>query len=510
VTEPAATFSLVGVAKRFPGVLALDDVSLAFRAGEVHVLLGENGAGKSTLVGLLAGLQMPDVGHLAANGQAVRLGNPRQSLLLGIGTVFQQPMLAPSLTVAQNMALGGSIWRRPDLARIRARIAAICTQLGISLDPDAKAGDLSLGEQQMADIVRALLRGGRLLILDEATSMLPPREAAELGRVMRQLAAGGMAVLFITHKLAEAMAFGDRISVLRHGRLAGAMGPERLAAADRTALADEIVRLMFGEAKQPPPPPPPAYTAGDASVLQLCDVTIEASSVPVRRVDLAVAAGEIFGLAGIDGNGQKQLAEAIAGQVPVSAGRILLAGQDIQALSVRERQARGLRYVSDDRMGEGSIGEFPVMLNLLLKSVGDAPFWRRGVENTPAIRALGQREVAAFDVRTPSVDTPIGKLSGGNIQKVVLARELSGRPRAIVFAKPTHGLDVQNTAATRGRIRDAAASGMAVMLISADLDEIFELSHRVGVMQAGCLVGVVENGAAARRRVSEMMSGGVK
>lgn len=496
--------SLQGVTKRYPGVVANDRLFIDFAAGEVHVLLGENGAGKSTLVALLSGLQTPDQGFILLNGARQVMKNPAQALRHGIGTVYQHSMLVPSLSVAENIALGGAWWRRPDLPGIAARMATICQDIGVTLDPAAIVGTLSLGEQQQVEIIRALLRGSRFLILDEATGMLTPNAAQELGALMRRLAQRGLAVLFITHKLREALAFGDRISVLRHGRLAGQISPERLAGTDHGQISADIVHLMFGSAQSAAGPAPvPAAKAGDSPVLQAIALAV-AHAPPI---DLAISAGEIFGIAGIDGNGQKQFAEALAGQSPAQGGHILLDGQDLAALTVGERHKKGLRYVTDDRLGEGTIGSFPISLNLLFKNLADRPFWRHGIEQPAPIRAYAEQQVAAFDIRTPSVDTPIGKLSGGNIQKVLLARELSGPARAVIFAKPTNGLDVQNTIATRQRIRAAASGGLAILLISTDLDEILELSHRIAVMAGGRLVGVVENGPDARREVGEMMSG---
>jgi simple sugar transport system ATP-binding protein len=501
--------SLQGVTKRYPGVVANDQLSIDFFAGEVHVLLGENGAGKSTLVAMLSGLQLPDEGSVLRDGVAQRMRSPAQALRLGIGTVFQHSMLVPSLSVAENMALGGQWWARPNLNDISRRMAEIGASVGVTLDPKAIVGSLSLGEQQQVEIVRALMRGSRFLILDEATAMLTPKGAEELGRLMRRLAERGLAVLFITHKLNEALAFADRISVLRLGRLAGQVGPERLASVDRKATGAEVIHLMFGPTPDTAAAPPPvlADTATQNPVLLLSGVSVPDGAMPLPPIDLGVAAGEILGIAGIDGNGQKQFAEAVAGQRPIGGGQILLDGKAIQSLTVGDRHRLGLRYVTDDRLGEGTVGAFPIDLNLLLKQIGQTPFWPHGLERPARIRAHAVELMAEFDVRAPGAWTAIGKLSGGNIQKVLLARELSGPARVVVFAKPTYGLDLQNIQAIRQRIRDAAAGGLAVLLISTDLDEVLELSHRIAVMAQGRVVGIVQNGTQARRLVGELMSG---
>jgi simple sugar transport system ATP-binding protein len=502
---------LVGVTKRFPGVVANDRVDLAIRLGEVHVLLGENGAGKSTLVGMLSGLLRPDEGEIRVDGRTQAITSPRRALDLGIGAVFQHVMLVPTLTVAENVRLGGPWWRRPHRKALTKEIAETSEYIGVSIHPEAVTGALSLGEQQQVEIVRALMRGGRVLLLDEATSMLTPQGAEELGALMRRLVARGVAVVFITHKLKEAFAYGDRITVLRLGRKVGEIPPERLKAMDEGAATAEIVRLMFGSA----PPRSVAHAARPLQqeaaerrpVLEVVDLDVPDSHTPVSGATFAVAAGEILGIAGIDGNGQKQLAEALAGQRPMSGGRILLDAEPVERLDVAARRRLGLRYVSDDRISEATVASFPVATNFLLKQIGEAPFWNRGFDRPGAIAAHARRLVQDYDVRTPGVETPIGRLSGGNIQKALLARELSGSTKVAIYSKPTAGLDVQNIVATRRRILEAAEAGVATILISTDLEELVELSDRLAVMSRGRIVGVVTRGEDARREVGRLMVG---
>lgn len=505
--DTAPCVALEGIARRFPGVVALDGVDLAFRAGEVHAVLGENGAGKSTLVALLSGLLQPDRGTILLAGRPARLSSPARALAMGIGTVFQHSMLVPTLTLAENCALGGRWWRPPDRSGLAARFRALAAGLGIALDPGRRADELSLGERQQGEIIRALMRGSRMLVLDEATAMLTPQGAEELGRTMRALAARGLAVVFITHKLDEALRFGDRISILSRGRLAGALGPDDHDGPDDAAARARILSLMFGTARTEAPSPPP-LPATASTGLEVNGIVVEDDVMPLRDIAFSVAPGEIFGIAGIDGNGQAVLAHALAGQRAIGSGGVRLAGADVTRLGVAGRRAAGLRYVTDDRLGEGTVGAMALAHNLVLKDIGAAPFWRAGLERPAAIAAHARRLIAAFDIRPPVPGVPIGRLSGGNIQKALLARELDGPAKAVIFARPTHGLDVQNTVRTHQRIREAAGAGAAIVLISTDLDELTGLCHRIAVMARGRLLPPVCAGPEARARLAAAISNG--
>jgi general nucleoside transport system ATP-binding protein len=392
--------------------------------------------------------------------------------------------------------------------------------LGVEVDPDAQAGSLALGQQQQVEIVKALWRGSRVLILDEPTSMLTPQGVAELGRVLTRLTEEGLAVVFITHKLHEAIELGDRISVLKQGRLVGAVDPEMLGSRDPVDLQSMIVALMFGEESKAVAEVAELQEEVEGQrtrrqlaperVLELADVTTERNrdEIGVHDVSLGVRRGEILGIAGVDGNGQRELAEAIAGQRKLVAGDVRLEGRSLAALSVARRQRLGLRYVTDDRLGEGTVSAFTVALNLVLKRIGQFPFWQRGVVRRRAIEETARGLVQRFDIRTPGVGTRVGALSGGNIQKLLLAREISFEPKAVVYNKPTHGLDVRTTQAVRERIRAQADNGVAAIVISTDLDELLQLCDRIAVVFRGRVAGVVENAPGADERIGELMLGG--
>ena len=519
----APIVELVGITKSFPGVLANDDVDLTLRRSEVHCLLGENGAGKSTLIGILSGLIRPDAGTIRIEGAETAISSPRRALELGIGTVHQHSTLIPALSVLENLMLGDSRGVRLDRAAARRRLAELAAQLGVEIDPGTRAADLSLGHQQQVEIVKALWRGSRVLILDEPTSMLTPQGVAELAKVLARLKAQGQAVIFITHKLHEALSLGDEISILRQGRLVGTMHREALRSKSHEELRAEIVRIMFGEEARAVADlaelqeeldnveGTARLVAAEAeTVLELQGVSspAEGSELGVEDVSLGLREGEILGVAGVDGNGQRALAEVIAGQRRVSAGHILLYGGPVTRMNVAARQKLGLRYVTDDRLGEGIVGTLPVGLNLFLKRVGERPYWRHGRIQRAVVDGRAAELVREFDVRTPSVTTRAATLSGGNIQKVLLARELSFQPKVVVFHKPTYGLDVRTTATVRDLIRKLADDGGAGLVISTDLDELLEICDRIAVLSRGRLVGVVPNGPGAAEHVGELMVGG--
>ncbi|MDY0872624.1 putative B6 ABC transporter ATP-binding protein [Dongia rigui] len=521
--DSAPVLSVHALTKRFPGIVANDQISLDFHAGEIHILLGENGAGKSTLIGMLAGMQSPDAGEIRVGGEIVQIKSPREALNLGIGTVFQHVLLVPSLSVIENLMLGGAWWQRLARGSALARFAELSGLLGVTLDPNARLGSLSLGQQQQVEIMRALWREARLLILDEPTSMLTPQGVKDLAAVLRRLRDKGVAIILVTHKLGEATDLGDRISVLRHGQLVGAVAPADCRSWTAAEVSDRVIAMMFGGSDASAERAIQVGSGeGHASLvahagapcLQVSGLTTaaERGACPLRDVTLDLWPGEVLGIAGVDGNGQKHLAETLAGQRAASSGTIRVDGKDVTGGDVAARRQVGIRYVTDDRLGEGTVGSLSVAVNLLLKDIGRPPFWRHGIADRARIRAAAVGRIEANDIRTRAPETPLGKLSGGNIQKVLLARELgegagAAPTRVIIFAKPTHGLDLQNAELAHDRIRQSAAAGQGILLLSTDLDELLGLSDRIAVLVDGRVVGIVANGAGAGLAVGRLMTG---
>ncbi len=523
------TIELRGVTKRFPGVVANHDLSIEFEPATVHTLLGENGAGKSTLISMLAGMLEPDEGEILVDGTVVRLGSPRQALGLGIGTVYQHTLLVRSLTVLENLMLGTPWWRRYSRLATLKRFQELSGVLSANIDPDAEVGRLSLGQQQQVEIMRALWHGERALILDEPTSMLTPQGVQELFDVVRRIRDHGVAVIFITHKLREAYQLADRITILRRGEIVGDMTADELTSYSENEIVDRIVEIMFGKDEEADTREKaeqdavltgaPASVAADTRTFsvhaQPCVVLADATTLglrgecPLRGASLEIRSGEKLGIAGVDGNGQKHLAEALAGQRPLTGGRLTIDGTDVTRGDVLARRAAGVRYLTDERLGEGTVASHSVATNLLIKSIGARPHWSKtGITRWLSIRASARDAIQQHDIRTPSENTPIANLSGGNIQKVLLARELAPDAKLIVFNKPTYGLDLQNTLIARRRIREGAGSDRAaILVISNELDELIQTCDRIAVMTDGRIVGVVENSAGAEEEIGRLMIG---
>ena len=513
------------ITKAFPGVIANQDIDLDLWSGEIHCLLGENGAGKSTLMQILSGMYRSDGGSIKVAGEPVEIDSPARAIELGIGMVYQHPTLVSTFTVLENLSLGARDRFRLDRRKALARYGELSARLGAGVAPDAVVAGLELGRQQQVEILKALWADSRILILDEPTSMLTPQEVGDLGRVLSSLRNDGLAIVLITHKLREALSLGDRVTVLREGRVVGRVEPERMRGASSEELQAAVVEMMFGgepadegagagwlaELEATDAAGHQARRLSPEVVLRVESISVEPSrqEVGLGSVSLEVRRGEVFGIAGVDGNGQRELAEAIAGQRSVAHGSLSLGGNDVTRSGVADRQGRGLRYVTDDRLGEGIVPSLPISLNLLLKRIGERPFWKAGRLSTRLADAAAEDLIEEFDIRAPGARTTAGTLSGGNIQKMILARELALGATVVIYNKPTTGLDFKTTAAIRRRIRALSDEGVAAVLISTDLDELVDLCDRIGVMYRGRLTGVVENeGPDVRQRVGALMLGG--
>ncbi|MGH2963627.1 MAG: putative B6 ABC transporter ATP-binding protein [Solirubrobacterales bacterium] len=518
-TDPAPLCELRGITKAFPGVTANDRIDLGVHAGEVHALLGENGAGKSTLINILSGMYRPDAGEIRFEGEPVDVDSPRAAIELGIGTVYQHLTLVPTLSVLENLMLGSyGGTGRLDLEGARERFIDLARVLGVDFTPGARAGGLALGQQQQVEIMKALWRqGSRVLVLDEPTSMLTPQGYGELRNVLENLKGEGLAVILITHKLHEAIELGDRVTVLRAGRKVGSLAPADLRGRTEEELSTRIVEMMFGEqaseladavaVEREPLGRRRSRRELGPFALEVRELGLDGDTdaVGLSGIGLGVRAGEIVGVAGVDGNGQREVAEVIAGQRRPRTGAVLLLGEDVTRLGVRERERRGLRYVTDDRLGEGTVSGLDVAMNAVLKRIGTPPFWRAGTERRDEIERFAQGLVERFGVHTASVRARAATLSGGNVQKLVLARELAGEPRVAVFSKPTHGLDVRTAEFVREQIREAAARGLAALVISTEIEELVDLCDRIVVMSRGEIAGEVENAPGVEERIGALM-----
>ena len=502
---PPAAVVMRGIVKRFPGVLANDRVDFDADAGEVHALLGENGAGKSTLSNILTGLYRPDAGEIFLDGEPVQFHSPRDALDARIFMVHQHFRLVEPFTVAENVVLGdhrgeGRTFRLRHRA-IEERVAELSKRYGLAVDPRARVWQLPLGEQQRVEILKALYREARILILDEPTAVLTPQEADALFETLREMASEGRTVVFISHKLHEVKAVADRVTVLRGGRSIATV-----PAAEATLRS--LASLMVGR-ELDPAAAPRARTAGDP-VLELEDVWADSDrgGSAVRGASLVVRGGEIVAVAGVAGNGQRELAETVAGMRPATRGAIRIAGKAIRGGDPRAAIAAGVAYVPEDRLGTGVAPSLSIAANLALKGYRE-PHASRG----PLLRLRRMREralelIAHYRIAAPGPSAPARLLSGGNLQKVVLAREFSGRPRLLIAAAPTRGLDVGAIETVHAYVREAAADGVGVLLISEDLDEILTLADRIAVMYEGAVVGETARAEADVEEIGLLMAGG--
>ncbi len=500
-TSGTALLEMRNVTKRFPGVLANDRVSFAVQPGEVHALLGENGAGKTTLMNILYGLYQPDAGEVFLNGERVTLRSPKDAMSRGVGLVAQHFHLARRHTVAENIGLGLAdtpFWF--PVKKLSARVLELGRRYGLTVDPNARVWQLSPGEQQRVEILKALLQSAKILILDEPTSVLTPQEAESLFTVLGRMKAEGEAVVFISHKLDEVMSVADRVTVLRKGAVVGTL-------ASAEATPGSLAQMMMGRKVTP-------LRAKNASSTERVVLSLEGVSVKgdrgvdaLRDVSLNVHGGEIVGVAGVAGNGQGELIETLTGLRRAFQGRVTLDGRDVTALGAKDLFEAGVAHIPEDRNHVGIVPSLSVAENAVLRQYRYKPFSKGALLDWRAVKTFADKSVKDYEVATPSTATPARLLSGGNVQKIILARELSGDPKLVVAAHPTYGLDVSAAALTHNLLLQQRERGAGVLLVSEDLDELLKLADRIVVLFAGVVMGVLDAASADRERLGLLMAG---
>ncbi len=500
----ASAVLLDGITKRFPGVIANDKVQLDVASGEIHAICGENGAGKSTLMKILYGMQPADEGRMVVNGQEVTFASPKEAIARGIGMVHQHFMLADNLTVLENVILGSEPTKTGiviDFAEARRHILEVGEAYGLKVDPDDLVEDLEIGERQRLEIIKVLFRGATILILDEPTAVLVPQEVEELFRNMRELKAQGHTIIFIDHKLDEVLEIADTITVIRAGKTIDTVKPEDVTARD-------LAELMVGS--ELPTPETRESTVTDHVVLEAIEAAADddAGSPKLRGVTLKVHKGEILGIAGVEGNGQAEFVEAVMGIRPLTGGSIALKDEIMKGWSVRRRRETGIGYIPEDRTRRGLLPGFPLWENDMLGHQSMEPFVSNGFWITSdKARDHTRKVVEQFDVRTPSVEVAAHALSGGNQQKLIVGREMSAEITLLIAAHPTRGIDVGAQAAVWEELRHARAAGLAVILVSADLEELIGLSDRLLVMLRGDLVAERDPADVTPRDLGAFMTG---
>ena len=493
---------LTNITKKYPGVIANEDISLTVNKGEIVALLGENGAGKSTLVKAVFGLVRPDSGEIRINGHLIAPGDTAGAIAHGVGMVHQHFQLVPVMSVTDNIILGDEPTQGLFINKraARAEVLALSEKYGLQVDPDAIVENLPVGMQQRIEILKALRKDVDLLILDEPTAVLTPQEIDELLNVIRNLAKSGVGVLFISHKLREVIAVADRIVVLRNGKAVGITTPKE---SDEEGLAhlmvgrDVVLQVEKGEAK------------AKEVVLSIRNLHVndDRKLTAVTGFDLDVHAGEILGIAGVEGNGQRELVEAICGMRPRIKGSVLVSGVETPDMHPRRVHAMGISHIPEDREKHGLVASYSIEDNLVLNQFDQPPFAKGWIRNAYALESNANTLVKEFDIRTPSIKTTAGALSGGNKQKVVVARELSQKTKVVVAAQPTRGVDVGSIEFIHNQLVAARDNGAAVLLVSAELDEVLSLSDRIAVMFGGKIVAFLDGKDADRAKIGRLMAG---
>lgn len=499
-----ALLEMQQICKAFSGVYANDHVDLTVEKGEIHALLGENGAGKTTLMNILFGIYSADSGQILWKGEPVRFASPKDAIAAGIGMVQQHFSLVRKMTVLDNIILNLRDNRFVlDRKQARQRVCALAEKYGLTVDPDAQVGSLSVGEQQRVEILKALYRDVELLILDEPTGVLTPQETAQFFEVLRALQKEGYGIIIITHRMSEIMSISDRVTILRDGKKVA-----QLVTAE--TQPDELSRHMIGrelnESYDVDTPP------GEETLLSLEGISLprKKKGHPLHDITLELRRGEILGVAGVEGNGQKELAEIITGIQHPSQGRVVLDGQEIQRENVRQRYERGVVYISDDRLNDSLVTDMDMTENLMLRDYCRAPFSHKGLLDRKAMLQTAKEKIQRYQVRSSGTSgeaTPVRLLSGGNQQKLIVAREIHDRAQVVVASQPTRGLDIGATEFVRDRLVEQRNAGKGVLLISADLEEIMALSDRIAVLFGGRIVGVLTRQEATVEKIGLLMGG---
>ena len=503
-TLTAPALEMRGITKRYPGVVANDGIDLDIRPGEIHALLGENGAGKSTLMNILYGLATPDEGEIRLDGEPVKIAGPSDAIARGISMVHQHFMLVPVLSVADNILLGEETMANPiflDRKEAHRRIVELGQRFGFDIDPETKVEALSVGWQQRVEILKALYREARILVLDEPTAVLTPQETTEIFEVLRRLASEGHSIIFISHKLYEVLEIADRITVIRRGKVVGQRIP---AETDE----DDLAALMVGRNVQLVVDRGVSHPGEPTLVVSDLKVVDDRGQQSVNGVSFEVRAGEILGIAGVAGNGQEELVEALTGLRQPASGSVTLAGAGRHGLGPRGLQQRGMSFVPGDRHRFGLVLSFSLADNLVLTQYDEAPYARGWFRNDQAIADWSKRAIAEYDIRTPGATVPASTLSGGNQQKAIVAREFSRKLSALILDQPTRGLDVGSIEFIHKQVIAKRDEGAAILLVSAELDEILELSDRVAVMYRGEIVALVDGPTAEREEIGLLMAAG--
>lgn len=499
---------MTGITKYFSGVAANDNVDFDLQIGEIHCILGENGAGKTTLMNILSGMYKADSGMITVRGREVDIRSPQDSLKLGIGMVYQHFSLVPNLTVLENLLLGFEGGFMLNQKKAAGKLRSISAKFGLFIDPQRKVQGFSVAEKQQTEILKILFHNSEVLILDEPSSMLAPIEANRLYQTLKLLRKAGKSIVLITHNLSEALAVADRITVMRSGKKTADLSGDSLKRMGNKTASDKILELMFAER-----PPPVSIRieprSDDEELLQIRDIEVRDRDGHngLKRVSFRIRRGEIVGITGIAGEAQRLLAEVIWGQKRANSGLLIFRGQDITRLDVARRFDLGIRYISADRMAEGCVRDMPLADNSILQSYNRLPFSRYGILKPQQIQAFAKELIRRFAIRAAGPQAHMGTLSGGNIQKLILARSMYGKPELLICSNPTNGLDAKTVRFIHNLLKEESRQGTAVLLITSDLDELFKCSHRIGVLFNGAIIDLMDRQQVTVDKVGKLMLG---